>query len=244
MRYAILSDIHSNLEALSVVLERTRSLGADATFCLGDIVGYNANPNECVEIVRSEGIRCILGNHDSRAAGMEEPDDFNTLAERAVLWTRSQLTAENSDFLKSLPRELRVDDIVLFHGSIQDTDRYILQKEDIVDNFRSLLALPGGPRIGFFGHTHMRIAFALAGGVASLDYGDVLTVYPDRHYLINPGSVGQPRDGDPRAAFALYDNQERTVSFHRVEYDVRSCQDKVIRAGLPPRLAERLAVGS
>lgn len=243
MRYAIISDIHSNLEALRAVLDRTASLNVDATFCLGDIVGYNANPNECVEIVRSEGIRCILGNHDSRAAGLEEPDDFNPLAAKAVLWTREQLTGENKKYLEGLPRELRVDDLVLIHGSIHDTDRYILYKDDIVVNFRSLKDLPGPPRIGFFGHTHVRIAFVLARSLLSMEYADVLDIYDDRYYLINPGSVGQPRDGDPRAAFAVYDAKDHTVTFHHAEYDVKTCQDKVIRAGLPPRLAERLAVG-
>lgn len=182
MRYAIISDIHSNLEALRAVLDMTAFVNVDATFCLGDIVGYNANPNECVEIVRSEGIRCILGNHDSRAAGLEEPDDFNPLAAKAVLWTRERLTEENKSFLANLPRELQSDDFVLVHGSIHDTDRYILYKDDIVANFRSLKELPGPPRIGFFGHTHVRIAFVLARSLLSMEYADVLDIYDDRYY--------------------------------------------------------------
>jgi predicted phosphodiesterase len=243
MRYAVISDIHSNLEALRAVLDGIASLKVDTTLCLGDIVGYNANPNECIEIVRSEGIRCILGNHDSRAAGLEEPDDFNPLAARAVLWTRGQLTDENREWLRSLPRDLQVDDIAIFHGSIHDTDRYILYKSDVVDNFRYLQELSGSPRIGFFGHTHVKISMVLARSMISMEYADVLNIYDDRLYLINPGSVGQPRDGDPRAAFAVHDSIHHTVTFYRVGYDIKACQDKIILAGLPPRLAERLAVG-
>jgi predicted phosphodiesterase len=243
MRYAIISDIHSNLEALRAVLEKISSLKIDTSFCLGDIVGYNANPNECIEIVRSEGIRCILGNHDSRAAGLEEPDDFNPLAAKAVLWTRDQLTEENKKYLRNLPRELQVDDLVIVHGSIHDTDRYILSRSDILDNFQCLRELPGSPRIGLFGHTHVKMALVQARSMVSMEYADVLNIYDDRLYLINPGSVGQPRDGDPRAAFAVYDSNDHTVTFYRVDYDIKSCQDKIIMAGLPPRLADRLAMG-
>lgn len=243
MRYAIISDIHSNLEALRVVLDRIASMNVDATFCLGDIVGYNANPNECVEIVRSEGIRCVMGNHDSRAAGLEEPDDFNPMAARAVIWTREQLADENKLFLASLPRELQSSDFVIFHGSIHDTDRYIFTKDDVKENFCRLNELPGPARIGFFGHTHVQTVFVLAGSVLSVEYGDALHIYNDRRYLINPGSVGQPRDGDPRSAFAVYDTKKNVVTFYRAEYDIKTCQNKVIGAGLPTRLAERLALG-
>lgn len=243
MRFAILSDIHSNLEALRAVLDRIASLRADGVFCLGDIVGYNANPNECVDVVRQAGIRCLLGNHDSRAAGLEEPDDFNASAARAVLWTREQLSPENRRFLHELPREIQEAGLAFFHGSLNDTDRYILFSNDVKDNFRSLRELGSGPRIGFFGHTHVQIAFTLAEGAVFIEQGGTIRIREDRLYLVNPGSVGQPRDGDPRAAFAVYDPDARELSFHRVEYDIRACQDKVLRAGLPPRLAERLALG-
>lgn len=243
MRYAILSDIHSNLEALRAVLDRAASLRPDAILCLGDIVGYNADPNECVDIVRREGMRAVMGNHDSRAAGLEEPDDFNALAERAVLWTRQQLTAENRSFLRSLPRQLAVDDFVIFHGSLHDTDRYIMTKRDVADNFRDLQALPGPPRLGFFGHTHVKLALALRGGAVALQYDELIRLEPDGRHLVNPGSVGQPRDGDPRAAFCLYDTAQQAITFFRVAYDIGACQEKVIRAGLPPRLADRLSLG-
>lgn len=243
MRYAIISDIHSNLEALRAVLDRIANMKVDATYCLGDLVGYNANPNECIDILRSEGIQCLMGNHDSRAAGVEEPDDFNPSAARAVLWTRGQLTPENRQFLLDLPREIQMDALALFHGSLHDTDRYILTVNDVQEQFLVLRELPVPTRIGFFGHTHVQIAFTLSNGAILIEQNEIIRSVDDRSYLINPGSVGQPRDGDPRAAFAVYDPDARGISFHRAEYDIRACQDKIIRAGLPPRLAERLAIG-
>jgi predicted phosphodiesterase len=243
MRYGILSDIHGNLEAFRAVLERLTGHRVDRTVCLGDIVGYNADPNACVEIVRREGIASVLGNHDTRAVGMEEPFDFNAAAARAVLWTREQLSEENRAFIAALPREREIEDAFLVHGSIHATDRYILFAQDLRDNFSMLRDLPGQPRICFFGHTHVPAAYGSTGpGIRQEPVGRVL-VAGERQYLINPGAVGQPRDGDPRAAFAVYDTDDRTVTFHRVEYDVAAAQDKVIKAGLPPRLAERLAYG-
>ncbi len=244
MRTAVISDVHANLEALTAVLEKIKAVRVDETICLGDLVGYNANPNECIDILRSEHMVCVLGNHDAAASGLEEPEDFNPLARIAVLWTREQLTAENKQFLLALPRERGVRDFFMFHGSIHDTDRYILYREDAVDNFSELAGLPGAPHLGFFGHTHIRTILSEHLGVlaATLSAGD-LELSPERRYLINPGSVGQPRDGDPRAAFLIYDDKGRTVTFHRVEYEIHACQEKIIRAGLPPRLAERLMWG-
>jgi predicted phosphodiesterase len=244
MRTAVLSDIHANLEALTAVLDRLKALKADDLVCLGDLVGYNANPNEVLDILRSEKAVCIIGNHDACAAGIEEPVNFNSLAREAVLWTREKLTDENRHYLIGLPREERVRDFFIFHGSIHDTDRYILYREDVMDNFRFLSELPGGVSIGFFGHTHARAALIEQNGVVStvLSLED-LDLVPGRRYLINPGSVGQPRDGDPRPSFLIYDDKDRRVTFHHVEYDMRACQDKIIAAGLPPRLAERLEWG-
>ena len=243
MRYAIISDIHANLEALQAVLAEIDRLRVDAFYCLGDLVGYNANPNECIAIIREHGIRSVMGNHDSRAAGLEHADDFNPYAADAIRWTRERLSPENTAFLRDLPRELQIGDLMLFHGSLHDTDRYILYRKDILDNFLLLRQVPGSPRLGLYGHTHVPMAVSLAGETPHLEEESVVMLQEERSYLINPGSVGQPRDGDPRAAFCVYDGAERTVTFHRVRYDVLSCQAKVIRAGLPQRLAERLAMG-
>jgi len=243
MRYAILSDIHGNLEALQAVLARTARLGADMVVCLGDLVGYNADPNECVDIIRSDGIICIMGNHDEAACGLAEPYGFNPAAREAALWTRTVLTLEHQIFLRELPRYLLIDNIVLCHGSINDTSRYILDDADVRDNLSLMDGLPGGPRACFYGHTHVRAACHAEGQVIAKEPGDEISLHRDRKYLINPGAVGQPRDGDPRAAFLLYDSHARNVTLYRTEYDIAACQSKILSAGLPAGLAERLSVG-
>ncbi len=243
MRYAVISDIHSNLEALSAVISKIAGLKADRILCLGDIVGYNTNPNEVIDILKSEKALCIIGNHDAVACGLREPDDFNPLARRAALWTREQLTKDSKTFLRNLPGELKEDDFFIFHGSIHDTDRYILDKEDIKENFQLLEKLTGQPRMGFFGHTHVRTAYIYYRDVISVDLSFELSLSPLRKYLINPGSVGQPRDHDPRASFLVYDTIEQKVTFYRLDYNIMACQDKIIKAGLPPQLAERLEMG-
>jgi predicted phosphodiesterase len=243
MRYAVLSDIHANLEALRAVFDAIARLKVDRIVCSGDIVGYNANPNECTEIVRSEGVTCVLGNHDAVACGLEAPDHFNPWAKQAALWTRARLTSENRDFLRELPRELQIEDFFLCHGSIHDTDRYVIFLSDVRDNFSLLKELAGGPRICFYGHTHLQIAHCMKGDVVIQERGEVIRIEEGRHYLINPGGVGQPRDGDPRAAMLLYDSTEGRAAFHRVEYDIAAAQSKIIQAGLSSRLAERLSLG-
>jgi diadenosine tetraphosphatase ApaH/serine/threonine PP2A family protein phosphatase len=243
MRYAVIADVHANLEALSAVVSKIAELKSDRTLCLGDIVGYNTNPNEVIDILKSEKALCIIGNHDAVACGLRNPEDFNPLAMRAALWTREQLTEKSRTFLRNLPRELKVDDFFIFHGSIHDTDRYILDKEDIKENFRLLEKLTGQPRIGFFGHTHVRTTYIYYRDVISVDLSFELSISPLRKYLINPGSVGQPRDYDPRASFLIYDTIEQKVTFYRIDYDITACQDKIIKAGLPSQLATRLETG-
>ncbi|OGW29054.1 MAG: hypothetical protein A2X56_12040 [Nitrospirae bacterium GWC2_57_13] len=243
MRYAIISDIHSNLEALTAVLARIAELKVDAVLCLGDIVGYNASPNECIDIVRREGIACILGNHDTRAAGLKVPTDFNAAAMRAIQWTREQLTEESRQFLRGLPAEQTMYGFFIFHGKIHDTDHYILSKEDVKEGFALLAKIKGSPTPGFFGHTHLRTAYSLSGKAFAIEGAKELHLEKKKRYLINPGSVGQPRDRDPRAAFLVYDREKEVVFFHRTEYDIQACQEKIIRAGLPSRLAERLVAG-
>ena len=243
MRYAILSDIHANLEAFRAVLARIAELGADRMLCLGDVVGYHADPNACVDLVRSRNIACVMGNHDVAACGIEEPDSFNPAARVAVLWTRGVLTAENKEFLRDLPRHLQINDMVLCHGSIIDTDQYIFKDSEVRENLAVMETLPSKPQVCFYGHTHMKAAYSLAGGVLSRVLSDKILLTGGTPYLINPGGVGQPRDGDPQTPFLIYDTADRTVVFHRVEYDIAACQRKTLRAGLPARLAERLAMG-
>lgn len=243
MRTAVIADIHANLEALEAVLGSISELGADEIVCLGDIVGYNASPNECVDIIRDRKIVSVLGNHDICALGLDEPCSFNPSAERAVLWTREVLTKESRSFLMQLPRELAQRDFFLFHGSIHETNRYIMSKGDAKENFRRLEELPGVCRIGFFGHTHVRMVLCNKSNAMTCSYPEELHLPGAHQCLVNPGSVGQPRDHDPRAAFLIYDSTERRITFHHVNYDIRKCQDRIIQAGLPLLLAERLEHG-
>ncbi len=246
MLYAIISDIHSNLEAFTAVLERIDSLGVDRIVCLGDIVGYSSNPNECVELVRKRGIRSVAGNHDVRAAGLKEPSDFNEIAREALLWTRRVLDEENLHFLKGLPERLYLDDgrVIAVHGALTDgTDTYILSPWIALRNFEEMKALPHPPHLCFFGHTHVRIVYRYMGGKVITVFDDEIVLNPRDIYLINPGSVGQPRDRDPRASFLIYDTEGGTVTFHRVPYDIDACQRKIEEAGLPRELGERLRVG-
>jgi predicted phosphodiesterase len=243
MRYAVLSDIHANLEAFHAVLARIVEVGADQVLCLGDVVGYNADPNACIDIVRNEGITCVMGNHDAAACGIEEPDNFNPSARAAVLWTREVLTVENREFLRDLPRHLQINNIVFCHGSINETDQYLFEDSDVLENFSVMETLSNSTQVCFFGHTHMKAAYSLRGGTLSRVLPDKILLVDGTRYLINPGGLGQPRDGDPQAPFLIYDTAEGTVVFHRMEYDITACQRKILRAGLPTQLAERLTMG-
>jgi predicted phosphodiesterase len=223
MRIAVIADIHANYHALEAVLDRIEALRVTMILCLGDVVGYGANPNKCVDLVRAHNIQSVMGNHDACAVGLEEPDGFNPLAKNALYWTREHLTEENSLFLMGLPRAHHLLEFYLFHGSIDNLNRYILGKQDAQENFLLLAKLPDGPGIGFFGHTHVRTAYSLGATGAEVEESPELFLSPDKRYLINPGSVGQPRDGDPRAAFLVYDDHNRQVTFYRVAYDVNAC---------------------
>lgn len=247
MRYLILSDIHANLEALQAVLAFVPRSNYDRVVVLGDVVGYGADPNRVVDVVRSlEPHAIIRGNHDKVASGVESADGFNYAARYAAMWTLDQLTPENREFLTGLPTgPLVVDDTFeICHGSPDDEDQYIFEHVDAVE------ALRGASRaVCFFGHTHVAIAYWL-----SLTDFDVILTSPqdqvtpikiagERRYLINPGSVGQPRDGDPRAAYALFDSEMMQAMLVRVPYDVGATQAKIAAAGLPEGLARRLALG-
>lgn len=244
MRYAVISDIHSNLEALAAFFEETKALDIGKTVCLGDVVGYNANPNECVELVRKNRILCVMGNHDSRAAGIESASDFNLLAAHAVVWTAEALTPENAEFLKNLPRSLHVDrKFLAIHGWVNNTDSYIMGPRDAERNFELMGSLEKTVNLCFFGHTHVPLAYVDAGRGVEIAAGGQVKIEKGASYLINPGSIGQPRDRDPRASFAVLDTKKSLVTFHRFEYDVHATAEKILAAGLPERLAERLKLG-
>jgi predicted phosphodiesterase len=250
VRILILSDIHANLEALEACLEAAPE--HERVFNLGDIVGYGANPNEVTERSRSLGSVFVRGNHDRACTGMLNVDDFNPVASLAVLWTQEQLTPENLEFLRGMPQGpvSPVENLQCVHGSPRDEDEYVLAARE----GWSILAQAPVPLI-FFGHTHVQGAYWIDDveeneGVVDPRYASArgkqhftLRLKKAGKYLVNPGSIGQPRDGDPRAAFALYDDEAKSITFHRVPYDIERAQKKILSAGLPDRLATRLAEG-
>ncbi|MFI5322226.1 MAG: metallophosphoesterase family protein [Thermodesulfobacteriota bacterium] len=238
MRYAIISDIHANLEAFRSVLEEINGSEVGRVICLGDIVGYGANPNECVEIIRSRGISSLLGNHDAAACGLSEPLDFNPVARDAVLWTRDELTGENREFLASLPEKELIDGFTIVHGSPSDPYKYILSSYDAAPEFELL----EGKSLCFFGHTHVSVCYSLYEGRIAETRAGAFRLRRGAKYLVNPGSVGQPRDRDPRASFLIYDDRGY-VEFRRVEYFIEGAQKKIIESGLNRFLAERLSQG-
>jgi len=246
MRYLALTDIHGNLEALDAVLAEASTRGFDAVLVLGDLVGYGADPNEVITRVQAlEPVAIVRGNHDKVASGIEDAEGFNLTARNAVQWTFDALTPANRAYLAALPAgPLVVDDFIeICHGTPYDEDTYVF---DELDALRSLET--SRRPVCLFGHTHVPLV-CLSGGngleVQPLESegADVVTVLPDHKYLINPGSVGQPRDGDPRAAAALVDTDTQRVELFRVLYFVEQAQQKVRRAGLPEVLARRLALG-
>jgi predicted phosphodiesterase len=245
MKIAVISDVHSNLEALTSVLEDINTRGADQVWCLGDVVGYNADPDRCCEIIEEKCSITIMGNHDSAVIGNIEPYHFNRVAKEAVMWARTVLTHSNMNFLKSLKSAVVFNGSVLIvHGSPSDPDRYILSEEaaksEIMYMIRNL-----NRNVCFFGHTHFPVAYEIdPDGIFSVYRGEgSITLKEKSRYLLNPGSTGQPRDGDPRASYILFDRKEMVVTWIRVPYDIRTCQEKITRAGLPPFLAERLEGG-
>jgi diadenosine tetraphosphatase ApaH/serine/threonine PP2A family protein phosphatase len=240
MILAILSDIHANLEALESALRSAEEAGAGEILCLGDIVGYGANPNECVDRVRASCGLVLLGNHDAAAVGMTSIETFNVHAQRSALWTRGVLAPENAAFLKSLPLDRRCADYYAVHASPHEAAEwhYVVNQEAAEEAF-----LACADEICFFGHSHVPIVFR-PGGLRGtrLPAGKVRFPKGGR-YLVNVGSVGQPRDGDPRLSFGVYDTGSRTLTIRRETYDVGTAAEKIVRAGLPEALASRLSLG-
>jgi predicted phosphodiesterase len=250
VRILVLSDIHGNLDALEACLAAAGEF--DAAVNLGDIVGYGASPNEVIERSRGLGKYFVRGNHDKASSGLMDLKDFNPIAGLAALWTREQLTPENLAWLRSLPQGPvqipEVPEVQFVHGSPIDEDEYVVTLHDAL---APLSALPLS--VTFFGHTHLQGAFSFkttSGDAYRPSYKTIgqsestpFALKRDVRYLVNPGSVGQPRDGDWRAAFAVFDTDTWTVTFQRVPYNLKSAQDRIFAANLPQRLATRLAAG-
>ena len=240
MKYAIISDIHANIEALNVTLETIKDIAVDRTICLGDVVGYNASPNECVDIVRDLDIPTICGNHDAVACGIEEPWGFNPVALAAALWTREALTDDNLEWLKNLPDTQQFEGFLAVHGAPANRDTYLFAWEDILPHVPHVEET--GCRLCFFGHTHCPGIFS-SDGLYTVDDDSRFYLGEEKIFFVNPGSVGQPRDGDPRAAFGLLDTETQEFELIRVDYPVEQAARRVIDSGLPSFLAERLALG-
>ncbi|MCX5772810.1 MAG: metallophosphoesterase family protein [Candidatus Hydrogenedentes bacterium] len=243
MKYAIISDIHANLQALIAVLDKIDNIGVDQVVCLGDVVGYNGNPNECVEMVRERQIPTICGNHDAVACGASEPWGFNPVALAAAIWTRENLKAVNLDWLRSLPNTRRFEHFLAVHGSPMDRDTYMFSWEDVIPHLNFLKEQE--VTVCFFGHTHCPGIFSADSNLSIDTFEDAtrFMLEENKTYLINPGSVGQPRDGDRRAAFGLFDTDTREYELVRVSYPIKLAAEKVIEVGLPQFLAERLSLG-
>jgi len=250
VRILVLSDVHSNLEALEACLAAAPPY--DRVVNLGDIVGYGGSPNEVIDRSRQIGATFVRGNHDKAAAGLVELNDFNPIAGLAALWTRDQLTPENLEWLKNLPQgpvEFEdVPDVQFVHGSPLGEDEYLVTLRDALE---PLLAF--SVPVTFFGHTHLqggfssnskgsdsfRPAYRTVGQTETIEW----PMNRDLRYLVNPGSVGQPRDGDWRAGFAVFESEKWSVSFCRTPYNLKSAQERIMAANLPQRLATRLATG-
>jgi predicted phosphodiesterase len=245
MRYAILSDIHSNIEALSAVLDDAEDMGADSHLCCGDIIGYGANPNECIELLKKVEARGILGNHDEAAIYGSTLPSFNPVARSALLWNKEALDDNSREYLNTLPMDLTADgDVQLVHGSPRSIEEYVVGLEQAAQILAEMEATWPDVHILCFGHTHMAMYIGPRAELLEEDSNHkVLRLQADKRYLVNPGSVGQPRDRDWRASYGLYDSETRILEFRRVEYDVASAQKKIIEAGIPPTFALRLQFG-
>jgi predicted phosphodiesterase len=247
VRYLILSDMHANWDAFETVLRRARRKRYEAVLVLGDLVGYGAAPNQVVEAVRRLGPRLftVRGNHDKVVAGIDSGGNFNQTALTAAQWTTGRLTPGNLRYVRDLPQgPLRVEEgVAICHGSPLDEDTYVFSDVDAWEIF-SRYEMP----VTFFGHTHIPSLFWLEGrllGVKALrGTSGRIVLSPGGRYLINPGSIGQPRDRDPRASYMIYDSKKRVVSWYRIPYPIEDAQSRIRKAGLPNSLADRLAVGA
>lgn len=239
MKYAIIADIHANLEALQVVLEDIKTQRCTHYACLGDVVGYNANPKECLDIIRSMGMPCVKGNHDEYCSIESNLEGFNPHAAEAVNWTRRQLTEEDRQWLRDLKYIRLVASFSVVHATLDGPQRwgYVFDRLAAAASFTYQ-----NTTVCFFGHTHVPVAFIRDTVVRGGTYSK-FKVEPGRKYFINVGSVGQPRDNNPKAAYVTYDLDEGLIELHRLDYDIPAAQAKIRAAGLPERLAERLAVG-
>jgi len=246
MRTLVLSDLHANLTALQSSLKAVEGKW-DRVVCLGDVVGYGPDPNEVADCIRQMGAVTIRGNHDKAVAEIMATDDFNPVAKMAVEWTRKQLSNENLDWLAALPQgPLEAEGLVLVHGAFQDEDEYVFTPSQALEGL-----LDSTTQVTFYGHTHHQGGFAYQDSRLEVlqlrprehERHSALRIEDDKRYLLNPGSVGQPRDGDPRASFAIADLEHNAIEFWRVPYQIEPVQERMRSARLPEPLVHRLMLG-
>ncbi len=243
MRTAIISDVHGNLPAFTSFLEISEGLDVSRILCLGDIVGYNPWPNECIDIMRERGIPCVMGNHDRVGCGADSPENFNQAARGAILWTRGVLTESNRKYLAALPDMIVVDKrYLLVHGSPRDPNEYIFSESSVFDNIE-VMKSEFEKSLCFFGHTHVVFAVCEDHGKIEVFANESVPIEKGKRYLVNPGSIGQPRDGDPKAAFLVYDEGKQEIEFHRFAYDIDAVYEAVVNAGIDSYLGKRLFLG-
>jgi diadenosine tetraphosphatase ApaH/serine/threonine PP2A family protein phosphatase len=243
MRYAIIADIHSNLAAFQAVLDDIHSQDRiDKIWCLGDIVGYGPDPHECIELLRSTDHICVAGNHDRAVVGQLDLNNFNPNAAEAVHWTEEKLSIGDITYLKNLPDTIQEGDFILVHGSPREPImEYILSMSVARQNFDFFRT-----RYCLVGHTHVPQAYSLDkedNCTATRFLPTVKLITGEIRLIVNPGAVGQPRDRNPKACYAVYDNETGIIQLRRVSYDIRLTQDRIMKSGLPPRLATRLETG-
>lgn len=241
MRYAIFSDVHSNLEALEAVIKAYKLESIDKYLCIGDVVGYGTDVKECVKKVKALAGVCVAGNHDWASVNLFSLEHFNPQAKEAVVWTKRYLDEESKYFLEALRLIYKDEDLTLVHGTLDNPQdfKYMVNGYDAWESFQLLKT-----NVCFIGHTHIA-------GVFKKDKGDNVYYMQEREvnvkdgnsYVVNVGSVGQPRDGNPDAGFCVYDTETGTVRIKRVKYDARKTRDKIIKAGLPADLGDRLLIG-
>ena len=239
MKIAIISDMHANLAALNAVLGAIEAEGVERIICGGDLVGYNAEPREVVDRIRELDIPCVMGNHDAAVVGLTDPENFNAAARAAVEWTAQQLDEESLEFLRGLPYVRRIESFTMVHGTLHRPEQwgYIFNAYEAEEHFQHQK-----DTVCFIGHSHIPGVF-IAGDMITLNRSNRVRIQSGHRYVVNVGSVGQPRDNDPAASYAIYDLVDNAIQFRRVPYDVQMTQQKILDAGLPNVLAVRLALG-
>jgi len=240
MRYGIFGDIHSNLEAFQEVKKAYKNENIDRYICVGDIVGYGVDPHSCIEEVKKLKVKTVCGNHDRASAGLLSQDSFNKLAREAVRWTEGALSREEKEYLKSLTFVVNEENFSVVHGSLDMPDffYYITDSVSAYWCFRKM-----EKDICFVGHSHVPVIFSMEEDEIKSSLEKSIKLKPRVRYIVNVGSVGQPRDGNPMASFSVFDSDRMTVEVKRVDYDVESAKNKILKAGLPERLGYRLLQG-